>query len=467
MCGLGRSLSLTGRLNPAAVERALRALARFRILAEQCNVVACHPFATAAVRAAEDSESFITRAEEACGYPIRTVSARDECELARKGVLAGFTSADGVVGDLGGGSLELASVKDESGERMVSLPLGGLVLIDATGKDRKKATRLVEKTLDGIPWLGLERGRSFYAVGGTWRALARLHMTRIRHPISAVHGFSIDLEQALRLSSRFTAVSSGDLRKMAGMAIGREETLPFGAMLFNRLLQRIEPQQVIFSAFGVREGLLYSLLSEEEQKKDPLISACEEVARLRARSPEHAHELIRWTAPLFETPEFLESAEDARLRKAACLLSDIAWRAHPDYRGEQSASLIAQSALVGIDHPGRAFLALAVHFRYGRSVSGELLTALAGMIPEPALKRAKVIGFAVRLANDLSAGMPNVLPETPLNYEGGKLVLTLPEKFALLDGEAVHRRLRMLAELVGKSPEIRIAGTERTFRRVS
>ncbi len=457
MCGLGRSLSLTNRLHEPAVSRAIAALRRFRLLISQCGARACYAFATAAVRWAEDGEAFIAEAEKACGFPIRIVSGTDEADLARMGILAGFPNPDGIVGDLGGGSLDLADVQANHRGRQASLPLGGLALIDASRGDRVKAAAIIENSLAGVDWLSEGRGRTFYAVGGTWRALAKLHMARTDYPLSAIHGFTLSRDKAMHTSARFANMSPRALRKMSGMSSGREETLPYGALLLNRIIQRLQPDSVTFSAFGVREGLLFSLMSAEEQAADPLITACEEVARLRSRSPEHANELIAWTEALFNTPELAETREEARLRRAACLLADIAWRAHPDYRGEQSVGLIAQSALVGLDHPGRAFLALAVYHRYGRSISGELLEKLAGMLRPRAQTRALIIGTAVRLANNLSAGMPGVLPHTPLVHDGGSLALTLPARYAALDGESVHRRLRILAGIMGKAPELRIA----------
>jgi exopolyphosphatase/guanosine-5'-triphosphate,3'-diphosphate pyrophosphatase len=195
-----------------------------------------------------------------------------------------------------------------------------------------------------------------------------------------------------------------------------------------------------------------------------LLSACEDVARLRSRSLLHAKELTEWTETLFQRPGPEESAEERRLRHAACLLSDIAWRAHPDYRGEQSAALIAQSALVGIDHPGRAFLALCVYHRYERKITGELLPKLSALIPRQERKHALIIGQAVRLAHTLSAGMAGVLPQTSLGYEGNKLVLDLPKRLDALDGEALKRRMRLVAKELDMTPEVRISQKADTAR---
>ncbi len=248
------------------------------------------------------------------------------------------------------------------------------------------------------------------------------------------------------------------MNRLDGISAGREETLPFGALLLNMIIRIMQPEEVVFSAFGVREGMIYRLLSDAERAKDPLLSACENTrpAPLKVCACT-SKELIAWTDGLFVAPGPLESSEDTRLRHAACYLSDLSWRAHPDYRGEQSAVLIAQSGFVGIDHPGRAFLALCVYHRYERKLVGELLPKLAAMIPRPQQKRAMIIGQLVRLAHTLSAGMKGVLPQTSLAYDEDKLVLQLPPELAALDGEQLKRRLRSVARELALQPEVRIA----------
>jgi exopolyphosphatase/guanosine-5'-triphosphate,3'-diphosphate pyrophosphatase len=243
----------------------------------------------------------------------------------------------------------------------------------------------------------------------------------------------------------------------------RREVLPYGALVLERLLKKLEPSAVHFSVFGIREGLVYSLLSEPERRKDPLISFCAEYARLRSRSAEHALELSAWTDVLFEPPGPKETDEERRLRHAACLLSDISWRAHPDYRGEQSLILIAHAALGGIDHPGRVFLALTNYFRHmgtGASPESEgkdkLSDRLKAIVSKKLFKRARIIGAAIRAGHMLSIGQPGIIDETPLSYERHKLVLSVPAAYAALDGERLRRRFAALAELLEREPEIRV-----------
>jgi exopolyphosphatase / guanosine-5'-triphosphate,3'-diphosphate pyrophosphatase len=236
----------------------------------------------------------------------------------------------------------------------------------------------------------------------------------------------------------------------------RREMLPYGLLLLKRLVDRIKPSEAIFSAYGVREGVLYRNLPPREQALDPLIFACEEMSSRRSRSFDYGAELFDWTSGLFETEELAETAEETRLRRAACLLFDVGWRGHPDYRGEKALGLIAQSSFVGVDHPGRAYLALSVYYSHERSVSGDFSPALRKLAGRMLNRRAQLLGTAARVAYKLSVNMPGIIKETAIGYNGGKLILQLPAKLELLDGEALRRRFKALAQLVNCEPDIRI-----------
>ncbi len=459
MCGLGRFLKSTRRLNEETIPYALASLARFAKLAAICGVKDrdLHPFATAAVRWAEDGAEFLALAEEACGVPIKVIGNTEEAQLAATGIKAGFLHPSGIVGDLGGGSLELVRLRNGSSEETVSLPLGGLALLDKTKGEKAKALPIIAEALGSLSWLSAAREEPFYAVGGTWRTLAKMHIEQTGYPLTAVHGYALDARKALQVSARYANSPPAALRRMASVTTGRDETLAYGALLLNAIVRQMQPCDVVFSAFGVREGIIYRLLSEAERDKDPLLAASEDIAQLRARSKQHAKELIGWTDTLFERPGPIETAEERRLRHAACLLSDMAWRGHPDYRGEQNAVLVAQSALVGVDHPGRAFLALSIYHRYERRLSGELLPKLSELIPRQERKRALIVGQAFRLALTLSAGMEGVLPQTELRYEDEKLVLRVSPQLQALDGEPLRRRLRIVARELGFVPDVQVS----------
>jgi exopolyphosphatase / guanosine-5'-triphosphate,3'-diphosphate pyrophosphatase len=453
LCGLGREVQSTRLLAADAVQHALSTLKRFRALCDTMGVAKTLAIATAACRDAKNGPAFIKLAQRTIGAEIDVLSGGQEAELTALGVISGVHRADGVVGDLGGGSLELVDVRGTRARHGVTRPLGGLALADISGKSVKKAEKFVKKSLNGLPVLKACEDRNFYAVGGTWRSVARLHMWQTGYPLHVMHGYAIPADEALEFAKLVHRVDVDTLSNIEVVNNARRPLLPYAALVLEYILRIGKPRQVVFSALGVREGLLYSLLSKKDKEKDALIEAARHLNQLRSRSPQHGEELIGWTDRFFATSGLEETAEERRLRHAACLLADIGWRAHPDYRGEQSLNIIAHGGFSGIDHQGRAYLALSVFFRHvGLVMDDELSPRLRELVSTRLLDRARVLGAALRLAYVVSAAMPGVLPKTPLAIERHRLALRLPGDYAALAGERVMNRLRSLARLIGREP---------------
>src|SRR6202050_1285327 len=453
LCGLGREVQTTRLLPADAVQHALSTLRRFRALCETMGVKRTFAIATAACRDAKNGPAFIKLAERTIGADIDVLSGGREAELTALGVISGVYHGDGVVGDLGGGSLELVDVCGTRARRGLTRPLGGLALADISAKSLKKAEKFVKKTLGALPVLKGCEDRTFYAVGGTWRAFARLHMWQTGYPLHVMHGYAIAADEALEFARLVHRVDVESLSNIEVVNNARRPLLPYAALVLEYILRVGKPRQVVFSALGVREGLLYSMLKRKDQEKDALIEAARHLNQLRSRSPRHGEELIAWTNRFMSSSGLEETAEERRLRHAACLLADIGWRAHPDYRGEQSLNIIAHGGFSGIDHPGRAYLALAVFFRHvGLVMDDELSPRLRELVSTRMLDRARVLGAAMRLAYVVSAAMPGVLPKTKLAVERHRLALHLPNSYATLAGERVLNRLRSLARLIGREP---------------
>ena len=454
LAGLGRQVQSTGLLAADAIDTAFAALKRFRALCDTLHVKRIWAIATAACRDARNGRAFIAEAERICRTPITILSGKREAYLTALGIISGIHKPDGIVGDLGGGSLELIDVHGTRVRGGVTLPLGGLALQDITGKSLKKAEKVVENAFDDLDLLEEGEGRTFYAVGGTWRALARLHMWQTGYPFHVMHNYRISAREALEFSRLVHRVDTETLSKIEVVNAARRPLLAYAALVMENLVRSIRPKQVIISVLGVREGLLYSLLRPNERARDPLISAAADLNVLRSRSPHHGEELIEWTDRFMGSSGIEETAEERRLRHAGCLLGDIGWRAHPDYRGEQSMNIIAHGAFTAIDHPGRAFLALSVYFRHAGLNEEELSPRLRELATTRMLDRARVLGATMRVAYILTAGQGGVLPRTPLQVKRGKLILRLPGKYAKLRSDRLFSRLRQLARLIGREPVI-------------
>jgi exopolyphosphatase/guanosine-5'-triphosphate,3'-diphosphate pyrophosphatase len=456
LCGLGREVQSTGLLAPDAVDKALTSLKRFHALCKIQRVGRIFAIATAACRDASNGADFIARAERICGVPIEILSGPREAKLSALGVVSGIHRPDGIVGDLGGGSLELIDVRGHQVRGGVTLPLGSLALQDLAHKSLKRAERIVKNELSEVPRLRAGRGRTFYAVGGTWRALARIHIVQSGYPIKVMHGYSIPAQDALDFAQRLRRLAAANmLANIEAVADARRPLLTYAALVLEHVIHEAKPKTITFSTFGVREGLLYSMLPESERAKDGLICAAQTLNELLSRSARHAQELIEWTDRLARVVHLRESEEDRRLRHAACLLSDIAWRVHPDHRGEQTLELIINGNFGSITHQGRAFVALSVFFRYaGLSEENQPPSVIQEQVTPAMLERARMLGAAFRVAHLISAARPGVLPATHFRSNGRKLMLVFEHRMVDLVADRVGSRFRQLARLLGRSGSI-------------
>jgi exopolyphosphatase/guanosine-5'-triphosphate,3'-diphosphate pyrophosphatase len=455
MAGLGRGVATTGMLAPDAVEKALAALVRFRILCEAMHVGRPRVIATAAARYAENGPDFIARAEAAVGQPIEVISGDREAYLSALGIVSGFDRPRGVVGDLGGGSLELVGVDDDGIGEGVSLALGGLALMDRAKNSIKAAEKIVRGDLGTLPQLAAMRGRDFFAVGGTWRALATLHQRQTGYPLNVMHGYTIPAREAKEFVRVVERADSTMLEAVEEVSSARRPLLSYGALVLDQIIKRGRPRNIVISAHGVREGLLFGELPEAEREQDALLRGAQDYNQLRAREPRHAADLIAWTDRIVASAHPNDDPALDRLQQAACLLSDIGWRAHPDYRGEQTLNVIAHASLIGIDHPGRAFLALTAFHRYaGLKATAVSADGLRRLLAPRLLERVQLLAAIFRVAYLISAGMPGILPRVPVSCEDDRLVMRLPEELRSLASDRVAGRLKQLARLLGRSVEI-------------
>ena len=453
MCGLGKGLARTGRMDQASVERALAALHRFKALSKQARASTMFALATAAAREAENGPDFIHQAEMILGQKVRVLTGEEEAYFSALGIVSGFADTDGIVGDLGGGSLELIDVDGVNVGKGITLPLGGIRLSEASGGSPAQARIVARKYLRTANLLKKGEGRAFYAVGGTWRALGALHMEAQNYPLHMIQGYELGFADAMDFLTDVVTAKDQKDPAYAAISKSRRNLLPFGAVALQETIAIMKPSRVFFSAQGVREGYLYSLLPEREKARDPLLSAAGELAILRARSPEHARELAEWTGRMMPLFGVTETPEEARYRETACLLADISWRAHPDYRGLQALNLIAHGTFIGITHPGRAFIALANYYRFEGLSDDAVSSSLAGIAPPRMRELAKLLGGLLRVAYLFSASMPGVVPHIAFRKSSQPdtdLDLLVPADYAELAGERLDGRLQQLAKLSGK-----------------
>ena len=422
VCGLAEGLGGSGLLNPAGVQQAFAAVGRFVALGRAMELKHLDILATAAVRDASDGANFVAELERRYGIEIKVLSGGQEARLSATGVLCGSPDAEGIVCDLGGGSLELVTVKNGGFGQHVTMPLGLLRLTEASDDDRATAEAIVERHLAGIGWLDEGQGGNLYAVGGAWRTLARICITHTQHPLTVLDNFSIDVREGLRIIALVANQSRKSLEKIPGVAKKRVPGLPLAALVLERVVRRVQPRRLVFSIFGMREGQFFKRLPDKLKADDPLLSVFRQLALVNSRFPEHGEELMAWMAPLFPA----EPPHQARIRHAACLVSDAFWNEHPDTRAEQAFLRILRLPFMGVVHADRAEIALIVFLRYLGNEEEPAIQRAIALLDEAALRRCRIAGTALRLAHMLSGGAPNLLRRTRLKTEGNQLILEVP-----------------------------------------
>ena len=435
-CGLGQNLSVTGRLHPQGRERAMRELRRFAELAAESSLDALYPFATAAVRDASDGADFIAAVAEQTGLSVRVISGLEEARYSAMGVTGAIPGATGVVGDLGGGSLELVQLVDGRVEKQATLPIGALFRPIDVSPDETK-TWIAER-LAKVPWLREESQGNIFLVGGAWRAFARAHMRHSGYPLSIIHEYAMATEETGQLAELIGLMNDSSVALMSSVSRRRRTIMPYAALTLAEIVKSVRPAGVIASAHGLREGYVRHELGLDAG--DPLLDYCRFAAPTTARIAPDGAAARAWLAPLFDGV----NTETSRWLDAACWLSDLAGRDHPDRRADIALARGTNIPSVAISHPGRAFLGTALKVRYsgqGRGAIGDGTIARQLLTPEQAQLAVK-LGTALRLVHAVSPSGYS-LGLCRLSLVGDTLCLDGPS--GLLSGDVVGRRLQSVA----------------------
>jgi len=436
LAGLGAGLGETGYLSPDGRRRALAALRRFAALLLRLKPAQVMTVATAAVRDATDRKEFVAQVLAETGLELNIASGPEEGRLSAQGVLLGWPEAEGMVCDIGGASLEMAQLAGGEVMSAETAPIGPLPLLDFKGSDmalRKKIERQITRLHDKMPGPAAR----LFLVGGSWRAMARIDMARRKYPLHVLHEYERPTQDIIRTAQWVSRQTVERLAQMTDTSLDRLRLLPTAALVLLQLLRTYRPETVAFSSYGIREGMLYEAMPPEIRALDPLIEACRYTEAQNARFPGFGDALYDWLQPIFG---YLPAA-DLRLMRAACLLHDTTWRAHPDYRADMCFETVTRANMGGVDHAGRLFLAVANRARYkndGSAVDDH--PAIRLLAPER-VQLATAIGRAMRLGAMLGGAHPDSLPITRLDIQDGILCLSLQHDAVELLGEVVERRL--------------------------
>jgi exopolyphosphatase / guanosine-5'-triphosphate,3'-diphosphate pyrophosphatase len=452
LCGLGRNVSRKGKMGKGAVRLAISTLQRFSLLCHDMKVDDVKAVATAAVRDAANGAGFVDDIKTLCGFNVMIIDGEKEARLSAYGVISGFPKTSGIIGDLGGGSLELIRVEDSKVVECVTLPIGPLRLLGKEAVFGSRHLAVIKDAIAGVPWLRSAPVEAFYMVGGAWRAIMRLQMDQSGYPLNVLHSYKVERSRLTEFAREVAATAPENIKRLPEISKRRIPILPLAAAILVEIMEVVSTPCAVSSDNGIREGILYKMLNHQLRRQDPFIAACKDLADQTARFPEHADNLMKWMDPIFEG----ESSEDNRLRFASCMLGDIGWQGHPDFRAELAFDRVLYGRFSGLDHRGRAIVALAIYLTYGGPFSGDRAHIARAVLDGESILTARRIGAALRLGQRMTGGTARPLEHTSLRLDGRKIVLGIPEEYKGLAGVSVKGRFDTLCNLTDRVGKIRI-----------
>lgn len=453
LCGLGRDLKETGRLHVEGRASALATIQRFVALAEHMKLSVLSAVATAAVREASDGEAFVADILRTTRLPVQVATGQEEAKLSAQGVLLGWPEAEGLVCDIGGSSMELARIEKRQIVAAETSPLGPLTLQNIPDD---KLDAHIRATIEALAEKVPAKDDKLYLVGGSWRAISRVDMSRRDYPLHVLHEYKMSREEIIDTCQWIRAQPPEELAKIQDVSSARMALAPMATRVLQPLIEILQPANVAISSYGLREGMLYAHMTKTIRKLDPLIEAARNMETASARFPGFGDALYRWIRPLYaQAPR-----SERRLIRAACLMHDVNWRAHPDYRAEVCFESVTRANLGGITHPERVFLGFALLGRYRMAHKVSLAqNALALLSPEE-IRKSTALGRAMRLGAMMSGGVRALLNKSKLSVENGVVTLTLSEKARAHASEMVEKRLGALAGALECEWTIEIAGKD-------
>lgn len=441
---LGSEMS-DGKLASGPMELARRGLRRYALILKDLGVTDIRTVATAAVRDASNRQEFIAQVRDA-GFAPKVLSGEEEARLSAMGVIGAFPGAAGAVADLGGGSLELIRIGEGQCDDAVSLPLGTLRLPDLARDDFAGSAAALEKIIGSAGW-DRAIGAPLYLVGGTWRAFAIHAMERIGRVVTDPHGFELDCVSARRIACEVAEGEVAALRDNPRISSQRAELLPEVGPLLDAMIETLQPERLVFSSWGLREGMLFDRLPPAQKAQDPLLAGIAVFANMRGCPPTLAARVAGWTVNAL--PPGWSGSE--RVRLAATSLALASMQIEPNFRLHIATEWALQKRWLDVSDEERALMAATVAANGNRCDLPETIRALAG---EERLEAAICWGLAVRLCRRIGGRSRRSLQATRLSVRDRELVLEIEHNRAALNGEPVDKDMRLLADRLGLTPRV-------------
>jgi exopolyphosphatase/guanosine-5'-triphosphate,3'-diphosphate pyrophosphatase len=451
ICELGKNLDKTGKLDPKGSDFALSVLQRFKRILSNLKVKKFKIIGTAAIREATDSKLFVAKVKKILKKKVQVLTGIEEAENSALGVIIGFQRVNGVVVDLGGGSLEIARVEKNIIYEKISLPLGVLRLFNQPKRNKDKINSIISFYLNKIEWLRKGKTKNLYLCGGTWRTLLNAHIFKTNYPLSILHQYKLPAIEALKFSNRLSSVKLIKSEKLVGVTKSRTNYIPIGSYILSSLIKICDPSNILCSVSGVREGSLINKAYLNILKKDSLNRSVHFIALKKGDFGENYIKLYNFLKKIFPNKD---ENFPFRLLLPACSLSNFDWGLGTYQRAELVFHEVINSPILKLSHNDRIKLGLVSFWRHCSTKYYPDLEFLK-LLSNSEITACRRIGAALRFASSISV-ISSIFYEKIKIYVANEktLILKVPKKYSQVISNQVQKRLKSLAEEMNLKQEI-------------
>lgn len=443
---LGKGLANGGKLSAKSMATALTAMRRFALILNARNVCRVHTVATAAVRDASNGSEFLAQVEE-LGLRPRLLSGEEEALTSALGVSGAFPDARGVVADLGGGSLELVHIAGWTCEHGSSLRLGTLRLPRLRETAQQKFRRETQQMI-AAAGSRCQTGEALYLVGGSFRALARYYLHSTQSPLDDPHGFEMGADKARALCRSLQRTAPAG--PVPGVSTSRLNTLQDTAALLEPLIIATRAERLVFSGWGLREGVVLQSLPESDRLRDPFARSALAFVGMQGVSEILPAQTARWIS----TAKILPADKDERAIAAIAL--GLALRNFdPNLRSATALNWALHKRWIGLSVAGRGMLAACLLTSVNRPVPEEVRK----LVKPEEIHAAIAVGIAMRLCWRLCGFAPSLLGNIALHQDVGRLVLSVYDSAKDLLNENVAKDFAELSRHLRTTAVTQLAPT--------
>jgi exopolyphosphatase/guanosine-5'-triphosphate,3'-diphosphate pyrophosphatase len=451
ICGLGRNLHHNGNFTIEAKINSIKAVSRFVTIATAIKAEKLIVFATAAFRIAKDGKEFVQQIEKECSIKIEKLSGEQEAKLAAQGVLYSFPKADGIAIDLGGGSIELAYINNNEIGKLYSCNVGLLILQEKMRTEGEEGVKRYIK--ENLASINIEKyNDTLYLTGGGFRYLAKLHMKFVNYPLAIINNYQISVKNFLEILDILRTKTKEQLEKLVE-DYSRSETLKESILLTQSLIEVLRPKNIIFCAYGVREGIALSSSTLQYQNEDALVASCKDILNNDYSASNQTEVLFQWVKQIFRC----KIEKFNRLIKACCILSNIARYDHTEYKAELAFQKIIDSIISGITHKERVFIASTLFHRYKIKDKNNIMKHTLKILTPRMKMTAKTLGITLKLAHTFSVGIDSLLKDMKIYIKKNSLVLEISSNSQDLISDTVMKIAKLLAKNLNRKIKIIIS----------